>query len=254
MRTFRGRRTHLSERRRPLFEGGCVVIVALEGIDASGKQTQVALIKKLVAQRELFSGKVETFDFPRYESIAGALVGRVLRGETIIADERTVEESIESAKPMTALGKSWSNDKALLIQCAMLVNRFEHYALLQGYAEGLYANPEDLLILDRYSLSGIVYGQVDGLDRGWLFHVHEALPDPDLTIILDITVEESVRRRPDRADYYEKNLPKLRRVRELYLEEAGTDPVGVKVLDGTMEPNALTEEIVRYIRIAKENL
>jgi dTMP kinase len=218
-----------------------LMLIALEGIDASGKQTQTKLLKEKLASH---FAEVATFDFPHYESVAGGLIGRVLRGETIVAnqgdqDRLDYADGSELHAAIRNLKSGWSLDKALLIQCAMLVNRFEHFKMLERYSE----DDDRLLILDRYYLSGLVYGQADGLDRDWLYQIHAALPDPDLFFILDIPVEESVRRRPERRDYYEKNIPKLRRVRQLYLEEAATDPGGTIVIDGTKPPEEITEMI-----------
>lgn len=232
------------------------MICAIEGIDASGKQTATKRVKELIARRELFD-RVEAFDFPHYESTAGALVGRVLRGDTLIIDRTAPSGDNRDSRPHwrddESLRSDWSRDKALAIQCAMLVNRFEHYPMLAGFGDvGEFSNPDDLLILDRYSLSGIVYGQADGLDRDWLFAIHAALPTPEVTIVLDLPVEESVRRRPERADYYEKNLPKLRIVRDLYLGEAATDPVGMKVIDAMLDPDLIAEKIVAAIETERD--
>jgi thymidylate kinase len=129
---------------------------------------------------------------------------------------------------------SWSIDKALIIQCVMLVDRIEYLPLLQRYDR----DPDRLLILDRYYLSGLVYGRADGLDRLWLSRIHASLPMPDVFFLLDIPVSESVRRRPDRRDYYEKNTKKLEQVRQLYLEQDNKF-----VVDGTLEPDQISEAI-----------
>jgi dTMP kinase len=146
---------------------------------------------------------VRTFDFPHYESVAGACIGRRLRGETgflrVIPDKMDVGHL----------------DKAIVIQSVMIADRLEHLDLLNGFA---YSSNR-LLILDRYLLSGIVYGQADGLPRSWIVKVQQALPKAALTFFVDIPVAESVRRKPERADLYEKDLPKLEKVRKLYLEE-----------------------------------
>ncbi|MCX6726793.1 MAG: hypothetical protein NTY75_03160 [Candidatus Shapirobacteria bacterium] len=53
--------------------------VVLEGIDGSGKGTQVEWLERRL---KIMGKRVKVFDFPRYEeSMAGALVGRMLTGE-----------------------------------------------------------------------------------------------------------------------------------------------------------------------------
>lgn len=221
------------------------MIVGIEGIDASGKQTMVKLLKERLAPH---FAKVETFDFPHYQGTAGGLVGRILCGETIIADE-TQQNCAEYTETESGLRASidnwrsaWSLDKALVIQSVMLVDRLEHVEMIQEYTD----DDSVLLILDRYYLSGLVYGQADGLDLSWLDRIHSALPRADVFFVLDIPVEESVRRRPDRADYYEKNLPKLRKVRDLYLDIA-EHMDEVVILDGLLAPEITVFNIEKFV-------
>jgi dTMP kinase len=212
------------------------MIIAVEGIDCAGKATVCAALKEALKNDFRF---IETFDFPHYQGVAGGLVGRVLRGETFVLDGKPADlEDVEWMK------ENWSLDKALLIQCAMLVDRCEHVDLILPFV-----NHDRLLILDRYYLSGLVYGQADGLDREWLVAIHRLLPRPDAFFLLDISVEESVRRRPERADYYEKNLPKLRKVREIYKSEIEKKVAPFNFsIDASRSAPQVTEEIVRIIR------
>jgi thymidylate kinase len=226
------------------------MIIGLEGIDASGKQTQVKLLKERLAPH---FDKVETFDFPHYQSVAGGLVGRILKGETVVATNDQLVPALRHDHlpgldlPRLHLEKlmaSWSLDKALVIQCVMLADRLEHVELLREYAD----NDRVLLILDRYYLSGLVYGQADGLDLDWLEKIHSTLPRADVFFLLDIPVEESVRRRPDRQDYYEKNLPKLRKVRNLYIETTSrVEELPVVLLDGTLDPEIIAFNIEKFV-------
>jgi thymidylate kinase len=43
--------------------------------------------------------------------------------------------------------------------------------------------------------------------------------EPEVSILVDIDVHESFRRRPGREDYYERNRPKLEKIRHLYRDE-----------------------------------
>jgi dTMP kinase len=177
------------------------MIFALEGMDASGKATQSRLLKDYceskVFQNRIGGGafnRVDVFDFPHYTSPVGMLIKGVLTGELDTA--------------------SWNKaDKALMLQSLFLSNRFEHYVRLMQYVGSL-----DLLILDRYVVSGLVYGSADGLDLEYLTQIHKALPVPDLYIYIDIPQEESVKRRPERRDEYEKREGFMAKVRSRYLE------------------------------------
>lgn len=223
------------------------MIVALEGIDASGKQTQVRLLKERLAPHFV---EVETLDFPHYQGVAGGLVGRILKGETVVATNDQLVPALRHDHlpgldlPRLHLEKlmaSWSHDKALIIQSAMLADRIEHVGLLKTFVDD-----NRLLILDRYYLSGLVYGQADGLSLEWLERIHEVLPTADVFFFLDISVEESVRRRPDRRDYYEKNLTKLKKVRDLYLEMVTSRDEVVRI-DGTNDPETIALQISNFV-------
>lgn len=224
------------------------MIVGIEGIDASGKQTMVKLLKERLAPH---FAKVETFDFPHYQGVAGGLVGRILRGETVVATNDQLVPALRHdhlpgldlpRRHLEKLMASWSLDKALVIQSVMLVDRLQYAEMIQEYTD----DDSVLLILDRYYLSGLVYGQADGLDLSWLERIHSTLPRADVFFVLDIPVEESVRRRPDRMDYYEKNLPKLRKVRDLYLDIA-EHMDEVVILDGLLAPEITAFNIEKFV-------
>ena len=78
-------------------------------------------------------------------------------------------------------------------------------------------------MLDRYWASGYAYGTADGIDSDWLLTIHDALPQPDLTVLCDITVEESFRRRPVREDAYEASRERLELARRAYHRLAARD-------------------------------
>ena len=56
----------------------CGKLIALEGIDGSGKRTQLDLLARSLQERGL---PTTLISFPRYESFYGKLVGRYLNGE-----------------------------------------------------------------------------------------------------------------------------------------------------------------------------
>lgn len=212
------------------------MIVAIEGIDASGKQTQSkALVERLVAN----GVSAVRHDFPHYQGRIGSVIGRVLRGETMIVTHDDLLAARDETPPdvldLDRLAGAWSRDKAFLIQAAMLADRHEHIELLLDYQH----DRRRVLVLDRYVTSAYVYGSVDGLPDTWLRTVHLTLPKPSLQFFLDISVEESCRRRPDRRDYYEHNLEKLQRVRKAYAYTLINKHD--YSLDGTRPPEELTD-------------
>jgi dTMP kinase len=80
----------------------------------------------------------------------------------------------------------------------------------------LHALTERPVVLDRYWLSSLVYGEAEGLDTEWIVEISSALLKPDLTIVLDIPVCAVGQRRPQARDKNETDLNKLQRVRDLY--------------------------------------
>lgn len=227
------------------------MIVALEAIDAGGKATQAEAVFKMFSNPAFANhiAKVKKFDFPHYTTTAGSVVGRILRGETLVVPENMfVETGIPALYKdvMMKMKSSQTRDKAIVIQSVMLVDRLEHLPMLIEYAQ----SPDSLLILDRYKMSGIAYGNAEGIDAEWLRSVHNCLPDADLNIYLDISVEESMRRRPERRDWYERNTAMLQCVRDIYLHEfdaADDRDFGYCVIAGDQPQEAITEQIVAAI-------
>lgn len=224
------------------------MIIALEGIDACGKATQSKALVEVFSDL-LSIEHVETFDFPHYSTYAGAVIGRVLRGETLVCplnDANYCAPDAEMAeKTIGKLRSDWGHDKALIIQALMCVDKLEHQDKLIRFYEEDY----NLLILDRYSMSGMVYGMADGLEKGWLHTIMQTLIDPDLTFVLDISVEESMKRRPERRDYYERNDIKLQRVRNLYVDQVKEQPECCFVVDGSLPQEEVTNRIVEKVRV-----
>jgi len=144
--------------------------------------------------------------FPMYDSLTGRLIKQFfLSGSTYVAGEGVSDTTLDDYvyKDRAA--------QALVLQSLMVTNRFEQFEKLRLFSR---VYPRGLLILDRYNESAIAYGMADGLSADFLRRIHEALPVPRHTFLLDISVEESFKRRPKRADQYESNKER-RGTREL---------------------------------------
>lgn len=185
------------------------MIIAVCGCDASGKATQTKLLaKKLNATR---------FEFPSYATPAGQAILGNLKGEW--AASRLVRD---------VYGQPDSKLNALVLQSLMTINRFEMLPQILEAAEHGH------VIFDRYYVSALVYGGLDGLDRAWIERIQAPLPEPDLWILLDVPVEEGFRRRPERRDRYEQDREYLERVRGAYQQifEERAHLVNWVVVDG----------------------
>ncbi len=177
-------------------------IIAIEGLDKSGKHT----ISERLAQHLKEQGfKVAKSEFGRYDTPTGKMIMNFLKGDKNI-DNFTHQVLLYSNKQEQ---QAWFNQ---LEQ--------EHY---------------DYLILDRYTFSQFVYGnyfiqedyykgltqpaqykhQLDSL----LAMSNGALRVPDINIILDVTPETSMARKGQHGDNdrYESNKLLLSSVRNHYL-------------------------------------
>lgn len=198
------------------------MLICIEGIDASGKATQAKLLA------ETLGGTV--FDFPRYQTETGALIKSMLMRHAWMGGY--VDHPPDGARA-----------QALVLQSLMTVNRYEHVAQLAAWA----ASP-DVVVLDRYWLSGYAYGVADGLDGAWLEALHAALPQPDAWILLDVSPEASMVRRPERRDAYEADAGRLVRARAAYLDyfvrRDAAESGRWHILDGERPAEAVESEVL----------
>ena len=102
-----------------------------------------------------------------------------------------------------------------VMQLLYIANRYEHRPQIELWLEqGL------IVICDRYLASSIAYGEAFGLDPEWLTTIQRYLPQPSLTIVLDIPPAASPERKQLARDRYEQDLALLDRVRASYRRQA----------------------------------
>ena len=187
------------------------MLVAVEGLDQSGKATQAQDLR----DRLRASGyKSRVVSFPDYGTFLGEEIARSLQGERDYGPET--------------------------MQLLYVANRFERKADIDRWHEaGL------IVLFDRYIASGIAYGEAQGLDPGWLTTLQVSLPQPELTILLDIAPETAAARKTVGRDRYESDLALLTRVRESYLRQA-EQPSWVRI-DAEQAPDAVAAEMAAAI-------
>lgn len=170
------------------------MIIAIEGMDASGKATQAKLL----------AAKLEgvVLSFPDYTTPAGQLILGLLK-----EDWRGINNREDP--PIIAHKKL----NAMLLQSLMTINRLEVLPRIQELR-----TRNTPIVFDRYYASALVYGKIDDLDDAWTALIQAPMPEPDLWFMLDIPAEESARRRPERRDRYEKEPGLMERVRAGYLD------------------------------------
>ena len=132
---------------------GRAVVIAFEGLDQSGKETQA---RHLRGRLEQDGHTVRAVSFPDYETPIGQEVRKALAGERDFTPE--------------------------VMQLLYIANRFEYKPRLDHWlAAG------DAVICDRYRASSVAYGEAQGLDPAWLEDIQRHLPAPTVTVLLDIS-------------------------------------------------------------------
>jgi dTMP kinase len=157
-------------------------IIALEGIDQSGKRTQTRL---LAEELERKGARVGTISFPIYRSPSGRQIQRFL--------------AAKQEYPATALHMLYS------------LNRWENQDRITSLAE-----KSDFVIADRYYPSNLAYGVSRGLSLGWLQGLDRGLPTASLVIVLDVPVLSSFGRKSSGRDVHERDKQLLLRVGRTY--------------------------------------
>jgi dTMP kinase len=162
------------------------LLIAFEGLDQSGKQTQAELLRdRLIAAGR----RVRLLTFPDRTTPIGQEIEQALRGH-----------------------RDYPAD---VMQLLYVANRYEWKREIEREC-----SDGTILICDRYLASSVAYGEAQGLDAAWLLDIQRHLPQPDITFLLDVAPEVSARRKTADRDKYERDLALLARVRDSYLRQA----------------------------------
>lgn len=189
------------------------IIIALEGIDQSGKRTQTRLLAKRL---KLLGFTVRTISFPIYGTPSGKLIRRYLNGERAYSPQS--------------------------LHMLYSLNRWENYQIIEDLLE-----TTDFLIADRYTPSNLAYGISKGLDLKWLKELDRGLPDADLVIVLDVAVSRSFSRKSKKRDVHERSTQLLSKVKTSYRKLAGK--LGWKMVDA---PGSVQEVELQVWKIVRD--
>jgi dTMP kinase len=187
------------------------LLIAFEGLDQSGKQTQAERVRDQVTAR---GRDCRLLSFPDYTTAIGTEIAKALHGE-----------------------REYFAD---VMQLLYVSNRYERRPdITRWLGEGA------VVVCDRYVASSIAYGEAQGLDSQWLTDVQRFLPQPDLTILLDIAPEIAVQRKAAGRDRYERDLALLSRVRESYRRQAEQN--GWLRLDGERPRDVVSSDVLSAV-------
>ncbi|MCD6559032.1 dTMP kinase [Palaeococcus sp. (in: euryarchaeotes)] len=172
------------------------MFIVLEGIDGAGKSTQARLLAQWFEKRgyEVVLTKEPT-DTP---------FGKLIRKLVLIGGKEGIID-----------GARISHEAEALLFAA---DRAEHvHKLIKPSLE-----QGKVVISDRYFYSSLAYQWARGLDLEWLVDLNRFAVRPDLVILLDLPVRESMNRINGRKikTEFDKIAELQRRVRENYLKLA----------------------------------
>ena len=222
------------------------MFIVLEGVDGSGKSTQIANLQRLFAEQGI---PTEYLHFPRFDApYFGDLIARFLRGEL---------GSVEQVDPY-------------IVAMLYAGDRRDAAEMIRGWiAEGR------VVICDRYVYSNIGYQCAKVADteererlREWILSLeydYFKIPRPDVSLFLDVPFAfterkllQEQREGDDRAylhgkkDIHEQSMDLQRQVRQVYIDAAQYDEA-MHVVDCSHDGEmASPEEIFGRIKAVVE--
>ncbi len=165
-------------------------LIVIEGLDKSGKTTQSKLLLDYLNNKH--SGNAVLMSFPDYSTKIGSEIRDFLEGR-----------------------KNYNNETKHMLLAA---NRWEKKEVIENYLKN-----GKTIIMNRYYQSNLAYGLANGLGFDWLVNLDKGLPKEEITIILDIVPDVSIKRTANNnfiADEFERNQEFLMRARTEYLRLA----------------------------------
>ena len=195
-----------------------VMLIVIEGLDGSGKSTQVARMSEYLTLRD--GRSPEYLHFPRFDApVVGDMIARFLRGEF---------GRIDQVHPM-------------IVALLFAEDRRDASAVIRRWLD-----EGRTVLLDRYVYSNIAFqcAKIDDADRSlelqrWILDTEYGvygIPRPDLNVFLDVPVSfvrerlSNVREGSDREylhgaeDIHEADMAFQKRVRDVYLRLCASDP------------------------------
>ena len=187
------------------------MIIVIEGFDQAGKMTQSKLLAKFLKGKKM---KSKIFSFPDYRTPIGKEIRRYLGGRRIFPPQ--------------------------VIHCLLAANRWEKVGEIN---EAL--DKDNVVIMNRYYQSNLVYGTVNGLEMEWLKNLDRGLPKEDLVILLDVKPSESFSRKKEHRDKFESNPEFAQKITEAYRNLAGD--LGWHVVDASQHKQKVHQEIRQFV-------
>jgi dTMP kinase len=185
-------------------------LIALEGIDGSGKSTQAPLLTNRLCEMGIDAIQLRV---PDYDDD----LGRVLLAA--LQDPNFDRYALQALFAAARLGK-----RAMLNQ------------MLRQHL---------VVVLDRYYWSSLAYGVATGLAFDWCAGLESPMPHPAITFLLDIEPNLS-QQRSGATDALERNAEMLSACREVYLRLAREHPRWC-VIDAAQPVEAVSSTLINRV-------
>ncbi len=198
------------------------MFIVIEGIDGAGKSTQARLL-------------AEWFEEQGYETVltkepTDTAFGKLIRRLVLTGGREGIID-----------GARISHEAEALLFAA---DRAEHvHKLIKPLVED-----GKVVISDRYFYSSLAYQWARGLDLDWLIDLNRFAIRPDLTILLDLPVKESMKRINGRSikTEFDKIAELQKKVRENYLQLAKRFPE-VRIVNALANVEDIHNDIVALV-------
>ena len=205
------------------------MFITLEGIEGSGKTTQIGHMVDFLKQRG------EECIVTREPG--GTLIGRKIRSILLDSENHAMDSLAE-----------------LLLYMA---DRAQHISEVIRPA----LDSGKTVICDRFFDATVVYqGYARGLKMEFVQTLHKTILNdvrPDLTILLDLPPEEGLQRAwqaihtgdriGNETRFEEEDMTFHNRVREGYLSLAAAEPQRVKIIDASRDEEAIQKDIMKVL-------
>ena len=195
------------------------VFITFEGVDGSGKSTQINLLTEYLKEKNI--------DFILTRDPGGTKLGAKLRDILLHYDGKIA--------PFCEL-------------FLYLADRAQHVEEVIIPA----LNSNKIVLCDRYIDSTLAYqGYARGLNIDEIINLNNLVTHtlmPDLTILFDINIENSMKRIGDNKDRLESEAEHFhKKVREGYLDLAKKDSNRIKVIDSNRQIQEISKDLIEII-------